>query len=240
MYNEAKHLGTENDFFREMMLEVVNDDMRVFKREWIKRYRWSELRKQKFELNFFTSMDLAVSKKQHSDYSVIITIGVNSSGHWFIVRVDRGRYTPSEVIDKLFSHVREFNPLEVRAEKAALQQVLDHFIEEKMLKEKTHFLYNPLENNSIQKKEYRILGLQPLFKNRMVYFPDDICYDEVAALEKEILGFTKQGSTVKNDDAIDCLANFLDPDFIFKPNDYKRDDNVVYGYNTSIKDPTIF
>jgi phage terminase large subunit-like protein len=239
-FDEAKDLGSENEFFREMMLEVVNDDTRVFKPDWIKWFEWKDIRHRKREMNYFTTMDLAVSKKQHSDFSVVMTIGVDSEGIWYIVAMDRGKFTPSEVIDKIFNHVRTWNPLEVRAEKAALQQVLDHFIEQKMLKEKTHFYYQPLENNSVQKKEYRILGLQPLFKHRKIYLRKDAYIDEMEALHREILGFTREGSTTRNDDAIDTMANFLDPNFVFTPSDYKKEENVEYGSGTIPHDSTVF
>lgn len=71
------------------------------------------------------------STKKSGDFTVIITIGVNKEGHWFIVKCDVGRFTPTIVIDKLFEHVTKFRPLEVRGEKAALQQVLNDFIDKK-------------------------------------------------------------------------------------------------------------
>ena len=39
-----------------------------------------------------------------------------------------GRFSPTEVIDILFKQVSAWKPLEVRAEKAALQQVLSQAI----------------------------------------------------------------------------------------------------------------
>lgn len=238
MYEEAKDLGTENEFFREMMLQVVTEDTRIFKSDMFMDYEYKTIRHQKMKYNFFTSMDLAATIKEKSDYTVIITIAVNADGHWFIVRIDRGRYTPTEAIDLLFQHVRQFRPLEFRAEKAGIQQVLGHFIEQKMLKENTHFLMEHLQNNSIQKKELRILSLHPKFKNRMIHFPTDICQDEVAAMKHEFLGFTKEGSTTGHDDIMDCLANFNDPNFIVLPTDYKEE--YIEGFVMEVKDSTVF
>ena len=31
-------------------------------------------------------------------------------------------------------------------------------------------------------------------------------------------GYIRTGPTTAHDDAVDCLANFLDPDFVFTPN----------------------
>jgi hypothetical protein len=239
MYNDAKALGAEGEFFRELFLETANEETRIFKKDWFKKYNLKKMAKDKMKYNFFTSMDLAVSRKEKADRTVIITIGVNADGHWFIAGIDVGRFNPSEVIDLLFKQVRRWKPLEVRAEKAALQQVLGHFIEERMMKENTHFLYNPLTLNTTTKKEVRIMGLQPKFKNRMVHFPEDEHQDEIILLEKEILGQTRETNTTGHDDIIDTLANFLDPDFIVKPSDY---DESYYGemQPVSLIDSTVF
>jgi hypothetical protein len=238
MYKDAKALGKEGDFFREMFLEMTNEDTQIFKKEWFKKFKKKELMLNKKKYNFFTSMDLAVSKRESSDRSVVMTIAVNGDGHIFVVDIACGRFNPSEVIDHLFRQVRAYRPIEVRAEKAALQQVLNHFIDAKMLKENTHFLLNPLVYNSTTKKEVRIIGLQPKFKARMIHFPEDACHDEVMLLEKELLGQTRESNTTGHDDLCDTLANFLDDGFIFGGSDYIEEENVDFRFE--VKDPTVF
>jgi predicted phage terminase large subunit-like protein len=216
-YLEAKEMGAEADFFREMMLEVINDDLRIFKDNYFRPYSYKQKRHRLHELNFFTTIDFAVSQKQEADYTAVITIGVDKDNNWFIVRCDVKRMNPSEAIETLFKHVREFKPLEVRGEKAAIQQVLNHFIELKMEEEQLYFNLQPLTNNSTQSKEYRIMGLQPKMKKKQVFFPHDIDEVSIGELIYELKGYTKAGKTTAHDDAADCLANFLDPDFIVAP-----------------------
>jgi len=218
-YNEAKEMGAEGDFFREKMLEVVNDEMRLFPEDYFVNYSYRELKDsdQMNHMHFFTTMDMAVSKKQHADFTFIITIGINKDGHWFIVKIDHGRLNPTQIIDILFDHIRKFRPLEFRAEKASLQQVLDHFIQERMMKTGVYFQSNGLENNSIVSKEQRIVALQPLMKMKKIHFPNDIDQDAMAELLYEMKGYIKTGATTAHDDGIDCLANFLDPNFLITP-----------------------
>lgn len=237
-YNDAKSLGKEGDFFREMFLEMANEETQIFKKDWFKKFSRKELMKDRQKYNFFTSLDIAVSKKESADRSVIITVAVNGDGHIFVVDMVAGRLNPSEVIEALFKQVRTYRPIEVRAEKAALQQVLNHFIDQKMLKENTHFLLSPLVYNSTTKKEVRILGLQPKFKARMIHFPDDVCHDEILLLEKELLGQTRESNTTGHDDMADCLANFLDDGFIFGGSDYAEQDDSTFRFE--VKDPGIF
>ena len=216
-YLEAKEMGAEGDFFREKMLEVVNDELRIFSERDFKMFEYDDAKKQFGKMNFFTSLDLAVSSKKSADFSVVITIGVNGEGHIFVVKIDVGRFNPTEVIDILFHHVKAFNPLEVKAEKASLQQVLDHYIQERMIQTGVYFQTNGLENNSVMSKEYRINALQPLMKMGKIHFVCD--KDEIAMAELlyEMKGYIKTGPTTAHDDAVDCLANFLDPNFIITP-----------------------
>jgi hypothetical protein len=216
-YNEAKEMGAEGDFFREKMLEVVNEEMRLFPEEQFKEFKYEDLKPHFGEMNFFTSMDMAVSVKTASDFRVVMTIGVNEKGHWFVVKIDVGRFDPSKMIDILFKHVKMYNPLEFKAEKAALQQVLDHFIEQRMLETGTYFQTSGLINNSVQSKEFRIRALQPLMKMGKIHFCSDRDKDAMAELYYEMKGYIKTGPTTAHDDAVDCLANFLDPDFIIAP-----------------------
>ena len=217
-FREAKAAGAEADFYREMMLEVVNDDMRIFEEKWFKRYEYHKFKSQLGECNIFTTMDLAVSKKQSSDFTVVITIAVTKEGHWFIVKCDVARMNPSETMDVLFKHVTMFKPLYTKAEKAALQQVLDHFIEERMIRTGTYFNYEPLVNNSVMSKELRINALQPKMRMGHIHFPTDIDETAIAELEYEMMGYIRTGPTTAHDDAVDCLANFLDPEFVIVPN----------------------
>ena len=216
-YEEAKEMGALDEFFREKMLQVVNEETRIFKDEWIKKYYYADLKKDNAEMNFFTSLDLAVSSKQHGDISCVMTIGVNKDGHRFVVAMKRGQMTPGQVIDELFSQVRRFNPIDTRAEKAALQQVLDYFIQKESMRQKVYFQYNPLEKNSKDSKEYRIKSMQPLFKQGKMHFPNDIDIDDVNELLYELRGYIKTGPTTQYVDCIDTLANFMDPDFVIEP-----------------------
>ena len=221
LYEGAKELSEEASFYREYMLQVTSEETRVFKDDWLKYYNYKDIKERFKEMNFYTSMDIAVSTKSSGDFRVIATIGVDKDKNWFLVRLDVGHYNPSEIIDILFEHVRQFRPLETRAEKASLQQVLDHFIQLEMHRTGTYFNYSGLTNNSSQQKEYRITALQPLFKTGKIWLPQDKDQDAIAELDYEYKGFTKEGATTPHDDVLDCLANFIDPDFIVYPTDDK-------------------
>lgn len=216
-YEEAKEMGSADEFFREKMLEVVNDEMRIFKKEDFMYYKYKDLKPKLGELNFFTTMDLAISKKQSADDSVVMTIGVNSDGHVFVVECKGGIMNPREVMNEYFRQARMYHPLETRAEKAALQQVFDFFLNEEMMATGQYFVYNGLEYNSTLSKEYRVNTLQPLHRARKIHFPTDKCEKDIAMLVYQMEGYIRTGATTAHDDYVDCLANFLDPNFMIEP-----------------------
>ena len=216
-FKEAKEMDAENEFYREKLLQFRNENMRIFKDEYFPEYSYNELKHRLYEMNIYTSMDLAVSQKQHNDYTVVITVAVDKEDNWYIIDIGSGKLNPRQTINELFRQVERFRPMMMKAEKAALQQVLDWFIMEEMSKTGIYFPYEGLKNNSTLSKEYRIIGLQPKMQAKKIFFPRDIKTEEIKKLKAELKGFTKEGATTKNDDHADCLANFLDPDFLKPP-----------------------
>jgi hypothetical protein len=109
-----------------------------------------------------------------------------------------------------------YNPLAVGAENAALQQVLDHFMNERMIRENTFFNVIKLKGNSAIKKEVRIAGLHPRFSLGKVWFDKRDTATKVE-LEHELSMMTREACLAQHDDVADCLANFTDEDFVFYP-----------------------
>ena len=91
-----------------------------------------------------------------------------------------------------------------------------------------------LKNNSSISKEYRINALQPKMKMGHIHFPSDIDEDSLAELIYEMKGYIRTGATTAHDDAVDCLANFLDPDFVFAPN--PKSGTEISGEGDSFED----
>lgn len=217
LYNVAKGLGTEAEFFREMFLEMKNEETQIFKQEWLRKYDYKDIIKNRHNYNFFITMDLAIGQKQTNDRSVVMTLAVDANNNWFLVDCFAGRVLPDKIIEEFLRQVRAWQPIEARVESASLQQVFNHFLEDKMVKEKTFVRIQPLKYNTNTKKEYRIIGLQPKFRERQILFPHNKDQDNIMLLEREILGQTRELNTTGHDDLIDCLANFNDDGFIFSP-----------------------
>ena len=188
-------LGKTDIWFREKMCQTISPDSQKFKREYFRYYdKTPNLR----ELNIYTAVDLAISQKVNADCSAIVTIGVNSAGHWLVLDVEYGRYDPSTTMDAIFSAVQKWRPLCVGIEAVAYQAALSHFLEKEMPKRGIFFRITPLKAE--KKKELRIDAIQPRFAVGTVWFKKNAAW--LDKIENELLSYPHGA----HDDVIDALA----------------------------------
>ena len=188
-------LGKTDIWYREKMCQTISPDSQKFKREFFRYYdKAPNLR----ELNIYTTVDLAISQKVNADCSAIVTVGVNSAGHWLVLDVEYGRYDPSTTMDAIFSAVQKWRPLCVGIEAVAYQAALSHFLEKEMPKRGIFFRITPLKAE--KKKELRIDAIQPRFVVGTVWFKRNAAW--LDKIEGELLSYPHGA----HDDVIDALA----------------------------------
>lgn len=187
--------GSIDIWYRNKMCECISPDSQKFKRVYFKYY---EKPPSLSEMNVYTAVDLAISEKANADYSAIVTVGVNSAGHWFILDVEYGRYDPSTTMDVVFSAVEKWRPLAVGIEAVAYQSALMHFLEKEMPQRGIFFRIRPLKAE--KKKELRIDTLQPRFSVGTVWMKEGAVW--LPELESELLAYPHGA----RDDVIDALA----------------------------------
>lgn len=192
---EFARLGKLDIWYRNKMCECIAPDSQKFRREM---FRYFENSLKTDGMNIYTTVDLAISKKPGADYSAIVTVGVSSEGHWFVLDVDYGRYDPTQTMDAIFSAVQKWQPLAVGIEAVAYQSALQHFLEKEMPQRGCFFRILPLKAE--KKKELRIDSLQPRFAVGSVWFRGAASWLE--KLEGELLAYSHGA----HDDVIDALA----------------------------------
>lgn len=189
-------LGQLDIWEREKMCIAISPDRQMFRKEYFKYYADHELKKE--GLSYYTTCDLAISEKESADFTVVLTIAVNSDNQWFIAELDYERMNPTKTIDTIFRHVQKFKPVCVGVERVAYQAALRHFLELEMPKRNIWFTIKDLEAQN--KKELRIATLQPRFKAGSIWFQMGAPY--LTELESELCSFPKG----RHDDLIDALA----------------------------------
>ena len=205
----AEYMGTTDIWYRNKMCECISPDSQKFKKEYFKYY---DVMPDLSTLNIYTTVDLAISQKVNADYSAIVTMGVNSAGHWFVLDIEYGRYDPSTTINAIFAAVSRWHPLSVGIETVAYQAALKHFLELEMPKRGIFFRIQPLKAEA--KKEIRIDNIQPRYAVGTVWHKNNAVWLE--KLEGELLAYPHGA----HDDVIDALAYM--EQMIKEPFDYNK------------------
>ena len=211
-------LGKTDLWYMNKMCECISPLSQKFKREYFKYYdKVPDLH----GMNIYTAVDLAVSQKVNADYSAIVTVGVNSAGHWFVLDVEYGRYDPSTTMDAIFSAVQKWRPLHVGIEMVAYQSALEHFLNKEMPARGIFFRITPLKAE--RKKELRIDAIQPRFVTGTVWFKSQAVW--LPEIESELLAYPHGA----RDDVIDALAYI--EQMAATPRSFAREGRYVEDWN---------
>jgi predicted phage terminase large subunit-like protein len=145
----------------------------------------------------FIFVDPAISQQDSADYTGVAVVSVDSSGMWYVRKASRHRFTPTELLNYLFTLYQEYKPLGVGIEDVAFQKSLIYFLSEEMGRRGIYMPIKGVKPTPAKTKEMRILGLVPRFEfGRVLVGPG--CED----LLKEMAVFPR-GS---HDDVLDALA----------------------------------
>lgn len=174
----------------------------TFKPNWFRYYIDDDLKN--VDLLYFLTLDPAISLEQSADFTVFNICAIDSSNNLYIIKIDRGKYLPDQIIKKLFEYNKIYNISMNGIEVVAFQKTLRYQIND-MMRATGHFInIAELKHDNRQSKESRIRGLQPRYEQGTIFHRqgDDLTPE----LEHELLHFPKS----KHDDIIDTLASHLE------------------------------
>lgn len=153
-------------FSSEFMNEPLPPEARVFPEEKIRYYRPEEI--SKASLDIYGAVDPAISGRKEADYSAIVTIGVDGSGRIFVLSADIGRYSPSQLVERIFLSYLRFHHLVIGVEAISFQELLCRFIEDEGRRRR---LFLPVKPIGVRgEKRRRILRLSPLIERGTILF----------------------------------------------------------------------
>ena len=169
-------------------------------------------------INYRTFVDVASwSDRKNLARSVVITLGKDVKNHMWVARCDAGRYNPTEVIERMADHAKQFDS-KVLVEEYQYQKALRHFAKKYMEDSGNVFTCEAIPHEAQKNaKELRIRGLEPVVKNGMLHVLDSMT-DLIEELEDYPYGATK--------DILDCLGY-----------GYKYAPKSFTTYEGSVEDP---
>ena len=157
-------------FATQYLLTPMSPEEMLFKQEWLSFYKsHDEIPKN---CRVFTTVDLSgwedSKRKGRESRGVVITCGWDSKNHCWILGYDIGRFDPSEVMDKIYSHYTRYNPERIGIESVYYQKSIMHFL--RIEQEKRGWLpVRELVTDTSKSKELRIRALEPYAMNGAIH-----------------------------------------------------------------------
>lgn len=151
-------------------------------------------------LDIYCAGDLAISKKEHADWSVFYVVGKDENGHLYFLEEHRGRWDANEIVEKIFDIHRRRRPRRFGLEKGQISLTLDAFLQRRIRKEELYDLHIEELPPGKQDKELRARTIQGLMSLGHVWWPEGALWVDDAM--NELLRFP---AGVK-DDRVDAAA----------------------------------
>lgn len=201
----------EKRFQKEFMNNPLANADTVFKPEWIDPYIVRTYPDVK-EMDIYTAIDPAISKKDLADYTAIITVGLDrKTKEIYVLEVKAGKWSVYETVDEIQKTFEKWNPRSMVVEEvqyqAALRQVVIKETREKGL-------YLPIRQIKADgDKIRRASNVSHLLEQGLVHL---LVHQD--ALREQLINFPE----ADHDDLVDALVYAL---------------TILYGGNANITRP---
>jgi len=179
-------------FANQYLNEIIPDEERVFRPEWIKYYTQLPAHK-----NTFIFIDPAIGQEDGHDYTGIVVVDVDADKRWYVKYAQRKRLNPTQIINLIFDLYSTYKPNVIGIEEVAFQKVLLYLVVEEMKRRGVNIPIKGIHPGPNERKAMRINVLSPRFEWGNILLTQGL-FD----LELELSTFPR-GS---HDDILDALA----------------------------------
>lgn len=188
--------GMPEGYSQEYLNYPIDDSVAYFRRDDFRFFDPDNLPTER--LSYYSAIDFAITSSERSDYTVIVTVGIDEHNKMYVVDVNRGRWDAQEIIDEMINTQIRYNPELFAAESGMISKSLGPFLKEQMLQ--TGVFINLKEMVPNKDKETRARSIQARIRQGTVYMDGNA--DWYPDFEQEMLRFPKD----VHDDQVDALA----------------------------------
>lgn len=149
-------------------------------------------------VEYYTAVDPNRSEKTEHDPAVVLTVAIDSNGHYWVVDMSRGHPDGPQLVDWIRAHAVRWNPKKVLVEASNFQLQLGSWLKEDMVKTGFAYSLDMLNRGPNQKKFERIARMEAMTKQKRLHVRRGL-----DAVLNELEFFPRY----KNDDAVDALAD---------------------------------
>lgn len=196
LYEEAEADGTLDIYSQEYLNYPLDESVAFFKKNDFSKIEKDD---KDTKLNYYISVDLAISEEQRSDYSVFVIAGVDENKLLHIKDVIRERMDGRQIVDTLLMLQRIYDPEAIGIEDMQVSKSIGPFLREEMIKNNIYISLIALKHGG-KDKITRARSIQARMRAKGVKFDKEA--DWYPIFENECLTFPRG----KHDDQVDAFA----------------------------------
>jgi phage terminase large subunit-like protein len=210
---KRRDMGSYN-FAAQMLLNPVAEEEQIFEWSWLEDQFYRKV-PEMYQLAIL--VDPANEKKEWSDYTVIMCVGIDRLGNFFVLDMVRDKIDLVERWEALSQMVTKWKCRRVGYEKYTMTADIKYF-KEKMMETGIYFNIIPLAGGL--SKHARIMRLVPLFETSRIFIPERLEYRDVTGKKRDLVSefiheeYLQYPYSV-HEDMLDCMSRIRDEDIKF-------------------------
>ena len=193
--NQYIQQGLADAYSQEMLNIPLDDANGFFRKSDFVPLKEADLKKN---LNYYIAADLAISQRQHSDYSVFAVAGMDENQKLQCVNIIRDRMDGLQIVETILALQRTYKPELFGIEAGVIQKSLGPYLNEAMMKQDTYINLVLLKPSG--DKLSRARSMQARMRAGAVKF--DMAADWYQTFEDELMRFPRD----RHDDQVDAWA----------------------------------
>jgi len=177
---------------------------RTFKAEWIEEnYIECPMRKPDPLHRYFLAVDPASTRRKESDYTALLVVGADHRKHWYVVEYENERMGNDikAIARRAVAMMKHWGVRGCSIEVNHYRGVLKQELMEQVRAAGLSVRVVEVQSSIVNRKDDRILWLQPLFKGGMVHLQRGM-----NELESQLLNYRPGSDKMPHDDLIDALG----------------------------------
>lgn len=192
---QYREQGLGDVYAREYLNQPTDDSNSLFRRSDFKK---SSPDDQKSLKNYYIGVDLAVTEKSRSDWTVFLVAGVDADSRLHVVEVLRERMDSLSIIDTFDALTRKYDPQFVVVEKGIITNSILPMLNVRMLESNNFYVLHTLASTT--DKVQRSQSIRARMRAGHVFFDKEA--EWFNDLEQECIRFPRD----RHDDQVDALS----------------------------------
>lgn len=196
-------------FSKQYLNEPVSDENATFKRDYMQRIPWAEVRGR--PMNWYWIIDPSYSDPRggstYADYAAFVLVGMDYMRELYVRHIIRAKMTYGDIINKMFEVNNDPMFDDIKQAKFILETIgtksLSYELASEQRRRGTWLPVTEIKSRTNNKEE-RIRALAPYYENKHVYHIKEC--PQIEDLEYELLHFP----TARYDDCSDAFATVLE------------------------------